>query len=110
MESDDGEGLITAITEAIEARRPRLAARLVGLLDQHVEIEAGSPLARARDAAAMVLVSRQELPVGWSDLEDAWGETRRHRMDRIRERMRRSTNPDDSGGRIGRLHGRRRRR
>jgi hypothetical protein len=51
MDSDDVDGLIDMINQAMGARRPQLAARLVGLLDEAVEIEPNSSLARAHKAA-----------------------------------------------------------
>ena len=54
--SDDTDGLIAVTEAAMAARRPMLAARLVGLLEDHVEIEPGSALDRAR----------RERYAGWS--------------------------------------------
>jgi len=88
-QSLDTDDLIEVISAAMDARRPRLAARLVGLLDEHVEIEPGTALDRARRAARLVL-TRKGTPESqsWSALEEAWGEGRRRRMRRIRMRMR----------------------
>ncbi len=105
--SDDTDGLIEAITAAMEARRPKLAARLVGLLDSHVEIEPGSPLARAQSAAQIFLMSKPTAEDNsWSAMEDAWKEARKARLRRIgmrqRDRMKGETR------RIGRLSRRKR--
>lgn len=107
-ESDDTDGLLDIITAAMDARRPRLAARLVGLLEDHVEIEPGSPIDRARAAARMVLM-REVRPedVSWSEFEDAWSEARRSRMNRLMRRQRQRLVGDAS--RIGRVSGSRRR-
>ena len=99
---DDTDALIEAIEAAMGDRRPRLAARLVSLLDQHVEIEPGSPLERAQRAARLLLHDREKPEDrSWSELELAWAELRRHRMRRIRRRMRNALNGRNE--RIGRL-------
>ncbi len=106
-EAEDTEALVTAIQAAMAARRPRLAGRLVGLLEESVEIEAGSELARAQQAAALLL--HQDLPpehVSWSELEDAWSRVRARRMKRIKRRMRDAMS--GRAGRLGRLGNRRR--
>ncbi len=101
----DTDALIAAITEALEERRPRLAARLVGLLDRHVEIEPGSAVERARRAAQLIVVRRNEgFQQAWDDLEDAWKRARQRRMRRIRARQRRTL-----GGRTPRPRTRKRR-
>jgi len=87
-ESDDTDALIEAITAAMEARRPRLAARLVNLLDEQVEFEPGSPIERARQAARLVLMQETPDDRSWSELDDAWRQLRRRRMRRIGRRQR----------------------
>lgn len=105
--SDDSEGLIALISTAIDARRPRLAARLVGLLGDHVEIEPGSALARAQQAARLFLLDKNTPEDNsWSDLEDAWTEARRGRLFRMKLRQRRRMEGDSR--RIGRLTRRKR--
>jgi hypothetical protein len=98
----DTDELIDAIEHAMSDRRPRLAARLVQLLGDHVEIEAGSDLERAQRAARLLLFDR-ETPEdrSWSALEDAWGAARRRRMHRIKDRMRQSMRGKQ--GRLNRL-------
>ena len=107
LDQDDAELLIEAIQGAMDARRPRLAARLVGLLGDKVEIEPGSDLDRAQQAARLLLFDKQRPEdLSWSELEDAWGRVRRRRMRRIRRRMRASMT--GNGARFGRLGNRRR--
>ena len=89
-ERDDLDAMVAAITAAMRARRPRLAARLVGLLDDRVQIEPGSPLERARRAASMLLLAREpadQAPL-FDDLDQAWSFARQARMNRITARMR----------------------
>ncbi len=101
------DALIEAIEAAMEARRPRLAARLVGLLGDWIEIEPGSELARAQRAAHLLLFDkRRPEDLSWSELEDAWDRVRQRRMRRIKARMRASM--AGSGARFGRLGNRRR--
>ena len=102
---DDPPALMEAVEQCIESRRPRLAARLFGLLPDDVEIEPGSPLARARSAARLLLLNRdqareEELAMAF---EDAYRATRRKRMRRIKDRMRRSgTLKNERQPRVGR--------
>ncbi len=101
------DALIEAIEAAMAERRPRLAARLVGLLGEKIEIEPGSDLDRAQRAAHLLLFDKQRPEdQSWSELEDAWGQIRRRRMRRIKSRMRASL--AGSGARFGRLGNRRR--
>ena len=106
--SDDTDGLIAVTEAAMAARRPMLAARLVGLLEDHVEIEPGSPLDRARRAARMML-QRKPTPEdnSWSEFEDAWKAARKAKMRRVRQRMRRAL-AGKPAGRIGRSDRRKR--
>jgi len=87
MDSSDLDGLVSAISDAVEARRPQLAARLVGLLDDSFEIEPGSPLARAQRAAQFLLLQPQSQAKEIA-FEDAWIEAKRHRIRKIKKRMR----------------------
>lgn len=86
-DSDDTDGLIEVISAAIEARRPQLAARLVGLLDGHVEVEPGSPVDAARRAAQMLMLPTAR-PDDFVSLQAAWIMARKLRMRRIKRRMR----------------------
>jgi hypothetical protein len=87
----DADLLVEVISAAVDARRPMLAARLVGLLSDHVEIEPGSPVERAQRAARLLLKrSPTAADNSWSELEEAWAIARRLRMGRIRRRMRQS--------------------
>lgn len=87
--ADDVDALVDAISAAMDARRPRLAARLVGLLDGRVEIPPGSALARAL-AAAQWMLHERPTPAerSWSALEEAWAEARHQRVRRALRRMR----------------------
>ncbi len=104
---DDPEPLVSAIEAAMEARRPRLAARLVGLVEGHVEIDPGSALERARSAARLLLVTPEE-PQVWADLENAWRDAHARRLWRMKRRVRQTLS--GSTERIGRWDSRRRRR
>jgi hypothetical protein len=99
--------LLDTLIEAVRAKRLRLAARLVGLLeDEHDAPE----VARAKRAASLML-HRQQRPedVSWSELDDALTELRERRMSRARTRMRQRAS-GKAPERIGRLDHRRRRR
>ena len=87
QESDDSEGLISVITQAIEQRRPQLAARLVCLLDEHVEIAPNSALDRARRAGRMMMLASPGQDA-FEELQAAWVLARRMRIRRITRRMR----------------------
>ena len=87
QDSDDTDGLIASITASVEAKRPQLAARLVGLLDEHVEVDPRSPVARARRAAKLLMLP-QATPQHFAELQAAWLVARRLRMRRITRRMR----------------------
>ena len=89
--SDHTSGLIAVITAAIEARRPQLAARLVNLLDEHVEVEPGSAIDRARKAGRMLMVT-EPTPEAFEELQAAWLIARRMRIRRITRRMRAQKN------------------
>ena len=107
-DSDDTDGLIAAIEAAMSARRPMLAARLVNLMADHVEIEPGSALERAQRAARLILTHKNTPEENsWSALEDAWADARRAKMRRVRMRMRRSLS-GKAPRRIGRLERRKR--
>jgi hypothetical protein len=84
---DDPEALIEVISAAIEARRPQLAARLVGLLGEQVEIEPGSPVEQARRAAQMLMLPTSS-PNDFAALQSAWQLARKLRIRRIKRRMR----------------------
>ena len=103
---DDLDVIIQAIEAAIAERRPQLAARLVGLLDGRVEFDAESDLARAQNAARLLLCGEPPQPQWFDDLEEAWSRARHRRMKRIMRRMR--ATGSGSGARVGRLGNRRR--
>ena len=105
--ADAPSDLIEAVSAAMDSRRPRLAARLVNLLDAHVEIEPDSLLDRARSAAQLFLLTKPTAEDNsWSELDDAWKAIRKARFRRIgmrqRDRMKGQTR------RIGRLSRRKR--
>ncbi len=89
--ADDPAGLLDAINAAMDARRPQLGARLVGLLGDQVQVEPGSALARAQQAARLLL--HQSEPAQWSPAAeaflDAWKQARDTRMSYVIDRMRR---------------------
>jgi len=102
-DADDTDRLVEAITAAMEARRPRLAARLVNLLDEQVEFEPGSRADRARRAARFVLMQESPDDRSWSELAEAWRSLRRSRMRRIGRRQRQSlSGRTERIGRFGR--------
>ena len=105
-DADDVDALQQAATDAMDARRPALAARLVGLLGDRVEIEPGSALERAHKAARLFLVD-PKADHNARLLDEAWREARQLRLRRIKRRMRQSGRLD--GPRVGRF-GRDRRR
>ncbi len=109
-EGADPAALTDAIEDALADRRPLLAARVVGLLDDGVEAEPGSPIARARAAAALLLFKgRDATSEDVNAFEDAYREAHRERVARMLIRQR-NVARDKSGTRIGRLDGRGRRR
>lgn len=103
---DDLDAIVEAIELAMGDRRPRLAARLVGLLDGRVEIPPESDLARAVAAARLLLMTDRPSPDAVFDMEDAWSRVRRRRMTRILGRMRAARSGNNV--RFGRLGKRRR--
>jgi hypothetical protein len=87
--SDDLDGLVACVGAALEAGRPQLAGRLVGLLDGRIEIEPGSALDRARRVAGMLVLARPEAVPGLvDDLERAWADARSDHLRRVRARVR----------------------
>lgn len=80
--------LIDRVTEAVDARRPMLAARLVGLLDDDDASDAPH-IARARSAARLLLRTPDRLdPAILEDFMAAWRRGRKVYMDRVRRRHR----------------------
>ncbi len=87
--SDDLDGLAACVSAALEAGRPQLAGRLVGLLEGRVEIEPGPALERARNAARLLVVARPEAVAALAeDLDRAWLEARRAHLRWVRSRLR----------------------
>jgi hypothetical protein len=96
LDAGDMDPIIEAIEAAMAERRPRLASRLVHLLDDQeptLEIDPSSPVARARRAASLLLVvtpdSAPEQDPHWREFEEAFAEFRRRRMRRMKYRYRR---------------------
>ena len=85
---EEGALLVNMVTAAVEARRPMLAARLVGLLDDGDE--AGGPaVQRARSAARLLLRTPDRVdPVVLEEFMASWRRSRKVYMDRIRRRHR----------------------
>lgn len=106
----DADVLTEAIESAITAQRPRLAARLFGLLEEELDIEPGSELDRARRAARFLVVEGgpAALAQHWDDLQSSWTLARRTLAKRRRIRRRsRLEGKDPSQDRLNR-HRRRR--
>lgn len=89
QDQDEDELIAGLVSAALQARRPQLAARLVGLLEGRVEIPVGSALDRARRAAGFLLVAPSEPEPSWvEELDEAWQLARQARMVRTKARMR----------------------
>lgn len=86
---DDLDAIAALVGAALDARRPQLAARLVGLLDQEVEVTPGSALDRARRAARLLMLAPSEPELSWvEELDEAWQLARQARLVRTQARMR----------------------
>lgn len=102
MASDDVDMLSQLISDAMEDRRPRLAARLVQLLPDHVEVEPGGALERAQRAARLLVVDSKNVEL-FNALDEAWREVRKKRMRRMLKRQRLvGTNKQYTIPRVGR--------
>jgi hypothetical protein len=91
--------LIEAIGLALDARRPRLAARLVALVGTEAEDDGGM-LDRARKAAELVLVAAEPEGEDWPELRMSFTALRRRRDRRPTSRLRRTLfidSGDDEG-------------
>jgi hypothetical protein len=93
MTSADSDLIQSAISLALAERRPRLAARLVGLLDDdQLGILEPEDISRARRAASMLLQETKEDRNAWyyevQQLEELWARGRRRKIEKIKERMR----------------------
>lgn len=107
-------GLIQArVGAALDARRPRLAARLANLIsDAALEALDDPALRRARAAARLLLVAAAAPQGGdWAEFEEAWALARRQHVQRATDRMRRqaTTQADPLGFGGGARRGPRRR-
>ena len=84
----DSAMLIDRVTDAMDARRPMLAARLVGLLDDD-EADGDPLIARARAAARLLLRTPDRVdPALLEGFMAAWRRGRKAYMDRVRRRHR----------------------
>lgn len=84
--------VIELITEAMNARRIQLAAKMVALLDQDEQIPADTPLGRAKKAISFTML-RPSLNQ-WSEADEAWEFfIRSRRKHRIKTRMRPDKKP-----------------
>ena len=85
---EDAELLLDLVTAAVDARRPMLAARLVGLLDDDVGGD-DPAVVRARAAGRMLLRTPDRAdPALVEDFLGAWRRSRKVYMDRVRRRHR----------------------
>jgi len=85
---DDGPLLVDLVTAAVDARRPMLAARLVGLLGDDEAAEEPA-VVRARAAARLLLRTPDRVdPEVLEDFMAAWRRGRKVYMDRVRRRHR----------------------
>lgn len=102
MATDDLDELEEVIGSAMDARRPRLAARLVQILPDKVEVEPGSALDKAQRAARLLLVDSRDVEL-FNALDEAWRQVRRQRMKRMGRRQRLvGTNQQYTIPRVGR--------
>ena len=82
-----------AISAALEHRRPQLAARLVGLLeDDPLDGLDPEERKRARTVTHLLLHEHREDPNAWfyeaQELAELWAQARRRRLDKVKMRMR----------------------
>jgi len=98
----DVDLLEQVITDAMDERRPMVAARLVQLLPDHVEVEPGSALDRASRAAGMLVLDSKNVEL-FNALDEAWRSVRKKRMRRMLKRQRLvGTNKQYTVPRVGR--------
>ena len=108
--TDDVEGLVDAVSEAIRRRRPQLAMRLLGLLDGSSDYDIGDELRSLKRRTSLFVVdSRVQATDDWDALADMAGNLRSIIMDRARRRTRRSLR-SDAGDMLGLFRGTTRRR
>ena len=93
MGSASPELIQEAISAALEQRRPQLAARLVGLLDDDpLECLAPAERKRARTVTHLLLHENREDPNAWfyeaQELAELWAQARRKRLEKVKTRMR----------------------
>jgi len=83
----DPEHLAELVSLAMSDKRIKLAARLVQLLPEHVDIEPGSALERAERAARLLVLDASDIEL-YNCFDEAWREVRRRRMKRMLTRQR----------------------
>jgi hypothetical protein len=107
---DDPEGLADAVSEAVQRRRPQLALRLMGLLEDPAALEEGSPAQKLIGKARLYLVAPSGLAEErWEELAGMTGQLRDEIMARTRGRYRTRARTD-AGDMLGLCRGPRRRR
>ena len=87
-----------AVSLALAQKRPHLAARLVGLLeDDQVSMLSSADLKKARQVAQMLIHQNREDRNAWyyeaEQLAVLWAQGRRQKVEKIKRRMR-GKNPD----------------
>lgn len=109
MALDDPVGLVDAISEAVQRRRPQLALRLMGFLDDPDILEEGAAARKLIGRAKLYLVSSTgTADERWEELAGMTGRLRDEIMARSRAR-RRSRSRVDPGDMLGLCRGPRRR-
>jgi hypothetical protein len=109
-ELEDPEGLTEAIEEAVRRRRPQVALRLMGLLDDPSALEAGSIARQLIGRARLFLVSSEPIADdSWAEIAGMTGRIREEIMARSRARHR-GTLRSDPGDMLGLCRGTHRRR
>jgi hypothetical protein len=109
-ELEEPEGLMEAVSEAMRRRRPQLAIRLLGLLDEEARAEAGADVADLMQRTRLFLVSAKPYEdENWAILEQLTGRLKERVLTRCRSRARNSLRADASDM-LGLCRGTRRRR
>ena len=107
---EDPEALVDAISEAVRRRRPQLAIRLLGLLDNAEDLAMGDEIEQLRRRTQLFVVSSStQATDDWDALADMTGELRSVIMERSRRRTRRSLRAE-AGDMLGLFRGTTRRR
>ena len=83
LHGQDEHAIVDAVRAAVQAGRPALAARAVGLLHEDQD---DPDLVRAQNAARLLCLRPE--PVLWVELDDALEQLRARRLARFKERHR----------------------